>query len=447
MASLKSLLAAAAAALLPLAVSAAGDYPSGTGRLANKGYKAAGGGGTGFGIESTGLPWDNSYRDEDATDSKIMIVNWNSSVPNSEVEALDSWIQGTAQKRSLPNRRRAADHQFVSSHTFNQSKYSVIDFDDMDDDFVLDIMDRMEVASIDRNLKVRALGSILAQTNAPNGLVRLSNQAAGGSQYIFDDSAGAGVTVYVVDTGVNAAHTEFSGRATFGANFITGSIDDDENGHGTHCAGTIAGRTFGVAKSASIVGVKVLDAEGSGSFDGIIAGLEWVYQQVTTDGSATKTVVSMSLGGGSSSAINDAVKDLTDAGIVVVVAAGNENEDASNSSPASAPSAITVGAIDSADDSKASFSNFGAAVDIFAPGVDVLSSFIGSNIATEVLSGTSMACPHVAGLSAYLMALEGISGPDKVAARLTELAQAAGASVKNNVKGTTNLIANNGFLA
>jgi subtilisin family serine protease len=444
MASFRNLFAAAVA-LLPLGVLAAGDYPSGPGRLAAKNKTSTSSSVGGFSIETVGLPWDNSFKDDDVTDSKRMIINWNTTVPNEEVSKLDVWIQGTMQKRNLG--KRDSNFQYVSSYSFNQSQYSVVDFEDMDDDMVLEIMDRKEIASIERNIRVKALGNILAQTNAPAGLVRLSNAAANGSQYIFDDSAGEGITVYVIDTGINVKHTEFSGRATFGANFITGSVDDDENGHGTHCAGIAAGRTFGVAKGASLVAVKVLDAEGSGSFDGIIAGMEWVFSQITTSGTASKSVVSMSLGGGTSSAINDAVKDLTDAGVVVIVAAGNDNEDASTSSPASAASAITVGAIDASDDTKASFSNFGSVLDIFAPGVNILSSFIGSNIATEVLSGTSMACPQVAGLSAYLMALEGISGPDKLDARIKELATASSARVQDNVKGTTNLIANNGFQA
>jgi subtilisin family serine protease len=441
MASFRTLLAAAAA-LLPLNVLAQGPATTGPGRgwgrLSEKGFGTA---------SVIGLPFDNDYTDDDATTSQTMIISWNRTIPDDEVNALDAWIQGTAQKRSLG--KRDLGFQYVTSYNLNHSQYSVVDFEDMPDDMIFQILDRREIASAERNVKVQAFATTLAQTNAPDGLVRLSNSQPGGSQYIFDDTAGAGVTVYVIDTGVNVEHTEFSGRATFGANFIQGSPDTDENGHGTHCAGTIAGRTFGVAKSADIVGVKVLDAEGSGSFDGIIAGMEWVFQQVQASGTASKSVVSMSLGGGSSSAINDVVEDLTDLGVIVVAAAGNSGLDARTSSPASAPKAITVGAIDAKDDTIASFSNFGPAVDILAPGVDVLSAYIGSNIATEVLSGTSMACPHVAGLAAYLIAEEGISGPDRMAARIIELATATGATATLNSKaedaGTTTLIANNGF--
>lgn len=155
--------------------------------------------------------------------------------------------------------------------------------------------------------------------------------------------------------------------------------------------------------------------------------------------------MNMSLGGSRSRAVNAAINQIERAGVVPVVAAGNENQDTANTSPGSAEAAITVGAIDQRTDAKASFSNFGPLVDVFAPGVDVLSAGADSDSATEVLSGTSMAAPHVAGLAAYLMALEGITGVQAVADRITELARATNATVRNNIPGTTNLIANNGY--
>jgi len=246
----------------------------------------------------------------------------------------------------------------------------------------------------------------------------------------------------VVDTGIRTTHSEFGGRATWGTNTIN-TVDTDENGHGSHVSGTIGGMTFGIAKSVSLVAVKVLDADGAGTNSNTLQGLQFVHDDVVAKGLAGKAIINMSLGGPKSTALNSAIAGLTQAGVTCVVAAGNENQDALNDSPASAPSAITVGAI-TATDAKASFSNFGSAVDIFAPGVNVLSVGITSDSATETLSGTSMASPHVAGMAAYLMALENITSPAALVARMKQLATSTGSAVKGVSSGTTTLIAYNG---
>jgi subtilisin family serine protease len=247
------------------------------------------------------------------------------------------------------------------------------------------------------------------QYNAPWGLGRISHTEPHQRDYYYSDSAGKDVLIYVVDTGIRLSHDDFGGRAIWGANFIASSPDSDQDGHGTHVAGIIAGRTYGVAKKATVVAVKVLDATGSGSMSGLLQGLNWAVADAKQRGVAGKAVINMSLSGAYTQSVNDAVKAATDAGITVVAAAGNKDEDVSGWSPGSAETAIAVGAIDM-DDQRANFSNWGAGVDIFAPGVRIPSAYNGSDSDTAFLSGTSMASPHVSGLAAYFIAREGLSG-------------------------------------
>ncbi|KAK3987322.1 peptidase S8/S53 domain-containing protein [Cladorrhinum sp. PSN332] len=281
------------------------------------------------------------------------------------------------------------------------------------------------------------------QADAPWGLARISHNplltTRGLSNYWYDNSAGVGVRVYVIDTGIRTSHTEFGGRAVWGKNFITGSPNTDEYGHGTHVAGTVAGTKYGVAKRATVVAVKVLDKNGSGTMSGVVQGITWAVTDAKNRGVAKKAVLNLSLGGSTSTAVNAAIKAATDAGLTVVVAAGNSNDDAKWYSPASAPSAITVGAIEGTR-GRAWFSNYGTLVDIFAPGVSVLSAYHTSNTATYYMDGTSMAAPHVAGLAAYFIAKEGLSGSVAVTNRII------GASVKNAVRdpvGSQNRLAYN----
>ncbi|KAF9496181.1 peptidase 1 [Pleurotus eryngii] len=267
--------------------------------------------------------------------------------------------------------------------------------------------------------------TFVTQANAPWGLSRLTssarltntNVAALTFSYTYDASAGSGVDVFVVDTGIFTSHSQFGGRARWGATFGP-YADADGNGHGTHCAGTIGGSQFGVAKSVNLVAVKVLSDAGSGTVADIVSGLNFVLSSARSSG--RPTIVSMSLGGGASTALDNAVASLTSGGVHVVVAAGNSNTDAGTTSPARAPSAITVGA-STITDARASFSNFGSVVDVFAPGQDVISSWIGSTTATNRISGTSMATPHVAGLAAYLIGLNGNSSPAALSTTIKSL--------------------------
>ncbi|KAF5722007.1 alkaline protease 1 [Fusarium mundagurra] len=302
------------------------------------------------------------------------------------------------------------------------------------------IVNTTHVAADHGHLEKRAYTT---QANAPWGLARISKKAADntgsfGSSYYYDGTAGTGVRVYVIDTGIRTTHTEFGGRAVWGANFITGSPNKDENGHGTHVSGTIAGKTFGVAKLATVVAVKVLDKTGSGTMSGMIQGLNWAVTNAKSRGAAKKSVVNMSVGGAYTASVNAAVKAATDAGLTVVVAAGNNGDDASLYSPSSAPSAITVGAVDGTN-FRTWFSNYGSLVDIFAPGTSILSSYYSSDTASRYLAGTSMASPHVAGLAAYFIAKEGLSG----SAVSNRIFNAAVAGVVVDPEGSSNRVAYN----
>ena len=248
------------------------------------------------------------------------------------------------------------------------------------------------------------------ENGAPWGLARISHRdklsLGSFNKYLYDSEGGEGVTAYVVDTGINVKHENFEGRATWGKTIPVNDEDLDGNGHGTHCAGTIGSKTYGVAKKADIVAVKVLRSNGSGTMSDVVKGVEYVATDHLKNGSKRKaSTANMSLGGGNSPTLDLAVNAAVDAGIHFSVAAGNENQDACNSSPASAEKAITVGASTLSDD-RAYFSNFGKCVDIFAPGLNVLSTYIGSDTATAVLSGTSMASPHVCGLLTYFLSLQ-----------------------------------------
>jgi len=383
------------------------------------------------------------------------IVVYNSTFDDDAISASQAFFSTEVKKRNL-NKRSIHGHMLsteVHNYKINSWRATMLD---ADDDMIIDIFNSPEVEYVEADTKVH-LNDIVAQTNAPIGLERLSHTEVGQRGYIFDDKAGEGVTVYVVDTGVMVEHSEFGGRAVFGANFVqTDRTDSDENGHGSHVAGTIGGSTFGVAKNANIVSVKVLDSQGAGANSGVIGGMQWIIDDVTDKISRNpelkgKFVMNMSLGGAFSQAINRVIEDLNAAGIVPVVAAGNEAQDTANTSPGSAPRAITVGAIDAATDVIADFSNFGPSVDIFAPGVQVESVGINSNTDTATMSGTSMASPHVAGLAAYLISIQDLSDStgqksmaDLVSDAMKTLAEQSGASVKRNVPGTTSLIANNG---
>ena len=252
----------------------------------------------------------------------------------------------------------------------------------------------------------------LRVTAEPWGIDRIDQRELPLDGQIERGITGAGVTAYVIDTGVMVGHSEFGGRASAGYSVFGGS--GDCNGHGTHVAGTVGGSTVGVATEVKIVSVRVLDCNGSGTIDGVIQGINWVIEHHRKGEPA---VANMSLGSGKSQALNDAVEAAISDGIVFAVAAGNSDADACNTSPASADSAITVGAT-TRGDARASYSNYGSCLDLFAPGSDVYSAAISGRSDYATLSGTSMASPHVAGVAALYLGENPEANPAQVAAAL-----------------------------
>jgi subtilisin family serine protease len=253
--------------------------------------------------------------------------------------------------------------------------------------------------------------TVTTQPGATWGLDRVDQRTLPLSTSYSYSRTGAGVTAYIIDTGIRFAHGEFGGRAASGYDAVDGGSADDCNGHGTHVAGTVGGATYGVAKSVSLVAVRVLDCSGSGSWSGVIAGIDWV---VGNHQAGNPAVSNMSLGGGASSSVDDAVRRMIADGVASAVAAGNGNrggraQNACNYSPARVAEAMTIGATDRTD-TKPSWSNYGSCVDWFAPGVGITSSWYTSNTATNTISGTSMATPHTAGVAAlYLQGNPGAS--------------------------------------
>jgi len=266
------------------------------------------------------------------------------------------------------------------------------------------------VSGVEQNHKVSLAAT---QTNPPSyGLDRIDQRDLPlDRSYTFPNTANA-VHAYIIDTGIRFSHRTFGGRATSGFDSIDGGRADDCNGHGTHVAGTVGGNEFGVAKRVQLVAVRVLDCNGSGSTGSVVAGINFV-----TRNAIKPAVANMSLGGGISTAIDNAVNRSIAAGVTYAIAAGNSNADACQFSPARVPAAITVGATDR-NDRRASFSNVGRCVDIFAPGVAIISSVNTSDTATASFSGTSMATPHATGVAALILGANPGFTPQQVRDRM-----------------------------
>ena len=266
------------------------------------------------------------------------------------------------------------------------------------------------------------------QTGATWGLDRIDQRARPVDGSYTYAGTGSGVKAYIIDTGIRFSHADLGGRAIRGTDTVTsggilglfgggsGSTNgEDCNGHGTHVSGTVGGSTYGVAKQVTLVAVRVLGCDGSGATSGVIAGVDWV---TGNHQAGQPAVANMSLGGGASSALDTAVQNSINDGVAYGLAAGNGNqlgmaENACNTSPARVAAAMTIGASD-ANDAKASFSNYGNCVDWFAPGVNITSDWYSSDTATNTISGTSMATPHVVGVAALYLGANPAASPAQV---------------------------------
>jgi len=268
------------------------------------------------------------------------------------------------------------------------------------------------------------------QSNPDWGLDRIDQKALPLNSAYSYLQTGSGTTAYIVDTGILSSHQQFSGRVLSGYTAISdGNGTTDCNGHGTHVAGTVGGSTYGVAKNVNLVPIRILGCDGSGASSNVIAGLDWILKN-----GKKPAVVNMSLGGDASTSLDSAVENLFDNGYVMVVAAGNSNTDACSASPSRVSKALTVAATDNTD-TRASYSNYGSCVDIFAPGSQINSSWIGSNTATKVLNGTSMATPHVAGVVAEMLQSTPTATPQTIS---TNLLNQASSNVVKNPSGSPN---------
>ncbi|EEB09573.1 serine protease Psp3 [Schizosaccharomyces japonicus yFS275] len=372
------------------------------------------------------------------------IIVFKSHVADAEIEKHENWLQSMHQKRSIDWHDVT---NFVIKHTFNIGDLFRGYAGKLAPWLVRELQKHPDVLLVEPDQVMHVKEE---RTLAPWGLARISHKEKLNlvtfTRYQYDESAGEGVTAYVVDTGINTEHRDFGGRAVWGITIPTGEPDEDQNGHGTHVAGTIAGNTFGVSNKAKVVAVKVLNAEGSGLVSDIIKGIEWVYKASKNDTESISSVVNMSLGGDASVALDTAVSAAIQQGLFFALAAGNEAQDACQVSPARVSTAMTVGAMTWKDE-VASFSNIGSCVDVFAPGHYVLSDWIGSDSAFMLLSGTSMASPHIAGLAAYFTALNHSLAYNPAALKAHILSAATEGLLDNVPSDTPNLLAYNQYEA
>jgi cerevisin len=402
------------------------------------------------------------------------IVKFKKHVSPSSAANHHSWIQKLHSEREgqrVELRKRSqfplVDEAFRGlAHTLNIGNDFLGYTGHFDESLIEELRWHPDVEYIERDSVVHTLEEPQVQEiekNSPWGLARISHRESLSfgtfNKYLYAADGGEGVDAYIIDTGTNIEHVDFEGRAKWGKTIPNGDQDIDGNGHGTHCSGTVGGSKYGVAKNVHIYAVKVLRSNGSGTMSDVMKGVEWAAEAHQAQVEAAKngkrkgfkgSAANMSLGGGKSPSLDAAVNAAVDAGLHFAVAAGNDNADACNYSPAAAQKAVTVGA-SALDDSRAYFSNWGKCVDVFGPGLSIQSTWIGSKTAINTISGTSMASPHLAGLLSYFLSLQpskeseyGMAdiSPAKLKANLLKIATEG--ALSDIPKDTPNLLAFNG---
>lgn len=384
-----------------------------------------------------------------ASGAELHKVDSDKKIRNSYVVRLQDSIDRQMLEQHVEELRKRLPGDFEPTHVYGSlADYKNPSYSVKLSEFGLEhLLENEKVKYVEEDQVVSLYDECVSQSDEDWGTARINWRNYNASRtYTYNytpGKTGAGVDAYILDTGIYCENNDFVnkkvGTCTFGYSSITNVIGQpdttDGNGHGTHCAGTVGGQRWGAAKEANLIAVKVLSDSGSGSTSGIIDGINWM---ISNAGSTNRpSIANMSLGGGFSQASNNAVATAVSAGITVVVAAGNSNDDACRYSPASEPTAITVAASDRSN-ARASYSNYGSCVDMFGPGSSITSAWIGSPDATNTISGTSMAAPQVCGTGAKFLSEDPTKNPAQLTQELFE------ESTKNDitdVRGSPNLMA------